>query len=123
MNPANERPQGSDRALLVALDLGSGDPRERLAEFSALAVSAGATVAGAVTGRRQRPDAALFAGKGKVEEIGERRVGTGADLVIFDHALSGAQQRNLERALECRVVDRTGDARVPGVRGAHEHRP
>ena len=103
----HERPQGSDRALLVALDLGSGDPRERLAELSALAVSAGATVAGAVTGRRQRPDAALFAGKGKVEEIGERRVDTGADLVIFDHALSGAQQRNLERALECRVVDRT----------------
>ncbi len=101
-----ERPQGSDRALLVALDLGAGDPRERLAELNALAVSAGATVAGAVTGRRQRPDAALFAGKGKVEEIGARRIESAADLVIFDHALSGAQQRNLERALECRVVDR-----------------
>ena len=101
-----ERPQGTDRALLVALDLGAGDPRERLAELNALAVSAGATVAGAVTGRRQRPDAALFAGKGKVEEIGARRIETEADLVIFDHALSGAQQRNLERALECRVVDR-----------------
>jgi len=101
-----ERPQGADRALLVALDLGAGDPRERLAELNALAVSAGATVAGAVTGRRQRPDAALFAGKGKVEEIGAQRIETAADLVIFDHALSGAQQRNLERALECRVVDR-----------------
>jgi GTP-binding protein HflX len=101
-----ERPQGTDRALLVALDLGAGDPRERLAELNALVVSAGATVAGAVTGRRQRPDAALFAGKGKVEEIGARRIETEADLVIFDHALSGAQQRNLERALECRVVDR-----------------
>jgi len=101
-----ERPQGTDRALLVALDLGAGDPHERLAELNALAVSAGATVAGAVTGRRQRPDAALFAGKGKVEEIGARRIETEADLVIFDHALSGAQQRNLERALECRVVDR-----------------
>jgi GTPase len=102
-----ERRKGADRALLVALDLGSGDARERLAELHALAQSAGATVAGEVTGRRQRPDAALFAGKGKVEEIGMRRVDAGADLVIFDHALSGAQQRNLERTLECRVVDRT----------------
>jgi GTP-binding protein HflX len=58
-------------------------------------------------GRRQRPDAALFAGKGKVEEIGARRIESGAELVIFDHALTGAQQRNLEKALECRVVDRT----------------
>jgi GTPase len=102
-----ERPRGGDRALLVALDLGSGDPAERLAELTALAVSAGATVTGAVSGRRKSPDAALFAGKGKVEEIGARRAETGADLVIFDHALTGAQQRNLERALECRVVDRT----------------
>ena len=98
---------GGDRALLVVLDLGSGDQHERLAEITALAVSAGGTVAGAVTGRRQRPDAALFAGKGKVEEIGARRIENGADLVIFDHPLSGAQQRNLEKALECRVVDRT----------------
>ncbi len=102
-----ERPQGGDRALLVVLDFGEGDPHERLAELTALAISAGATVAGAVTGRRQRPDAALFAGKGKVEEIGALRVETGADVVIFDHPLSGAQQRNLEKALECRVVDRT----------------
>ena len=102
-----ERPRGSDRALLVALDLGDGGLHDRLAELTALAVSAGGAVVGAVTGRRKRPDAALFAGKGKVEEIAARRRETGADLVIFDHALSGAQQRNLERALECRVVDRT----------------
>jgi GTP-binding protein HflX len=102
-----ERPRGFDRALLVALDFGSGDAAERLSELNALAVSAGATVTGAVTGRRRKADAALFAGKGKVEEIGARRAETAADLVIFDHALTGAQQRNLERALECRVVDRT----------------
>ena len=102
-----ERPAGGDRALLVALDLGQGDPGERRAELTALAVSAGATVVGAVSGRRQRPDAAMFAGKGKVEEIAARRAETGADLVIFDHPLSGAQQRNLERSLDCRVVDRT----------------
>ena len=102
-----ERPGGGDRALLVALDFGDADPAERMAELGALALSAGATVAGAVTGRRQRPDAATFAGKGKVHEIGTRRVESGADLVIFNHSLTGAQQRNLERALECRVVDRT----------------
>ena len=102
-----ERPQGGDRALLVALDFGDADPAERMTEIEALAVSAGATVVGTVTGRRQRPDAATYAGKGKVEEIGVRRGETGADLVIFNHPLSGAQQRNLEKALECRVVDRT----------------
>jgi GTP-binding protein HflX len=102
-----ERPGRGDRALLVVLDFGDCDPAERLAEIDALAVSAGATVTGTVTGRRQRPDAALYAGKGKVEEIAARRTETGADLVIFDHPLTGAQQRNLERALECRVVDRT----------------
>ena len=99
-----ERPKGGDRALLVALDFGDADPVERMAELHALAVSAGATGTGSVTGRRQRPDAATYAGKGKVEEIAEARVATDADLVIFNHPLSGAQQRNLERALECRVV-------------------
>jgi GTP-binding protein HflX len=102
-----DRPQGGDRALHVALDFGDAEPAERLAELEALAVSAGARVVDTVTGRRQRPDAATFAGKGKVEEIAARRAGTGAELVIFNHSLSGAQQRNLERALECRVVDRT----------------
>ncbi len=79
----------------------------RLAELAALAASAGATVVGRLTGRRHRPDPALFAGKGKVDEIREACLVTRANLVIFDHPLSGAQQRNLERALECRVVDRS----------------
>ncbi len=102
-----ERPGGGDRALLVALDFGDADPAERMAELDALAVSAGATVVGTVTGRRQRPDAATYAGKGKVEEVAARRAEAAADLVIFNHTLTGAQQRNLERRLECRVVDRT----------------
>ncbi|MDH5287344.1 MAG: GTPase HflX [Betaproteobacteria bacterium] len=101
-----ERPSRGDCALLVELDLGEGRVSDRLAELAALAASAGATVAGTVTGRRQRPDSATFAGKGKVEEIAGLRRSTGADLVIFDHPLSGVQQRNLEQALECRVVDR-----------------
>ncbi|MGH8799345.1 MAG: GTPase HflX [Casimicrobiaceae bacterium] len=101
-----ESGDGGDRALLVEIDFGSGASSERLTELKDLAASAGARVAAIVTARRSRPDPALFAGRGKVEEIAERRAETGADLVIFDHALSGVQQRNLERALQCRVVDR-----------------
>jgi GTP-binding protein HflX len=101
-----ERPTGGDRAVLVALDLGEGRLEERVAELAALAGTAGARVVARVTGRRARPDAATFAGKGKVEEIASRLRETGAALVIVDHALSGAQQRNLEQALECRVIDR-----------------
>jgi GTP-binding protein HflX len=101
-----ELQNGRDRALLVEVDLGAGEAEARLAELKDLAASAGAEVADIVTARRARPDPALFAGRGKVDEIAARRVATDADLVIFDHALSGAQQRNLERALQCRVVDR-----------------
>jgi GTP-binding protein HflX len=101
-----ERPPGGERALLVTLDFGRADRVERLAEIAALAAAAGAIVVGQIGGRRTRPDAALFAGRGKVDEIAELRRATGADFVIFDHVLSGVQQRNLERALECRVVDR-----------------
>jgi len=101
-----ERPTGGNRALIVALDFGDGDRNARTGEIAALATSAGATVVGMVTGRRQRPDPALFAGKGKVDEIVAQRTGSEADLVIFDHTLSGVQQRNLEEKLGCRVVDR-----------------
>ena len=101
-----ERPTAGDKALVVALDFGRGDHPERLAEISALAKSAGATVVANLGGRRARPDPAYFAGRGKVDEIAMQRRESDADLVIFDHALSGVQQRNLEQALECRVVDR-----------------
>jgi GTP-binding protein HflX len=101
-----ERPTGGDRALVVALDFGDGDHDFRVAEITDLATSAGALVVGMVSGRRQRPDPALFAGKGKVEEIATRISETSADLVIFDSLLSGVQQRNLEEKLKCRVVDR-----------------
>ncbi|HEY2818529.1 MAG TPA: GTPase HflX [Casimicrobiaceae bacterium] len=102
-----ERPSGGDRALIVALALGRADHGDRMAEIEALAASAGAQVVAEIRGRRDRPDAALFAGRGKVAEIAERKAASGAELVIFDHSLSGAQQRNLEEALACRVVDRT----------------
>ena len=102
-----ERVRATDRALLVELDFGDGELGARLTELKALTTSAGAEVASVVTARRTKPDAALFAGRGKVAEIAALRAATDADLVIFDHALSGGQQRNLERALDCRVVDRT----------------
>src|SRR5947207_3550690 len=102
-----DRPATGDKAIVVALDFGRSDNTKRLAEIEALAKSAGATVVGNLGGRRSRPDPALFAGRGKVDELAAQRRDASADLVIFDHSLSGVQQRNLEQALECRVVDRT----------------
>ncbi|MDR0701706.1 MAG: GTPase HflX [Azoarcus sp.] len=102
-----ERPASGERAVVVQLDLGQGVIAERLAELELLAASAGATVEGVVQGRRATPDPAFFAGRGKVEEIADALRACNADLVIFNHALSPAQQRNLEKSLECRVVDRS----------------
>src|SRR5574338_1065862 len=101
-----ERPTAGERAVLVQLDMGDGALAERLSELQLLAASAGATVEAVIQGRRQRPDPALYAGKGKVEEIAEALRCHEADLVIFNHELSAVQQRNLERALQCRVIDR-----------------
>jgi GTP-binding protein HflX len=102
-----ERPAAGEKALLVQLDLGGGDFAERLEEFELLATSAGAQPVATITGRRGRPDPATFAGKGKVEEIVAAAVSTGADLIMFNHELSPGQQRNLEKACERRVIDRS----------------
>jgi GTP-binding protein HflX len=101
-----ERPDRGARALVVEIDFGGGDAALRLAEAKALARAAGALVVGEVRARRARPDAALFAGRGKVDEIAALAESAAADIVIVDHALSGVQQRNLEAALGRRVVDR-----------------
>ena len=102
-----ERHAGGERAVIVQLDFGSDDQADRLEEICLLAESAGATVCTEVTGKRHSPDAATFAGKGKVQEIAAEIAAHAAELVIFNHELSPAQERNLERALECRVIDRT----------------
>ncbi|MDX5444945.1 MAG: GTPase HflX [Zoogloeaceae bacterium] len=102
-----ERPRSGERAVLVQLDLDQGMLDDRLAELKLLVLSAGASVEAVVTGRRSRPDPALFAGSGKVQEIELALRAAKGDLVVFNHVLSPAQQRNLERALECRVIDRT----------------
>ena len=102
-----ERPSAGERALIVQLDFGASDIADQLEEVRLLAESAGSLVCTEVTGKRHSPDAATFAGKGKVQEIAAEIVAHAVDLVIFNHELSPAQERNLERALECRVIDRT----------------
>lgn len=101
-----DRPDLGDKAIVVCLDFSEPDFADSVAECVELVRGAGVEVRGVVLGKRQRPDAALFAGKGKVEEIGLERTAQEASVVIFNHALSPAQQRNLERTLECRVIDR-----------------
>ena len=102
-----ERHAGSERVVLVSLDFGEPDYADSVEELQRLAESAQLDVAGLIEGRRARPDAALFAGSGKVEEIAAMVRATDAGVVIFNHALSPAQERNLEKILQCRVVDRT----------------
>lgn len=82
--------------------------QEELDELRLLAESAGAEVCGAITGSRQVPDAATFIGKGKAEEVRDAVVREHADLVLVNHELSPAQERNLEKITSCRVLDRTG---------------
>lgn len=94
-------------AVLVSIDLGDPDHAESLAELKLLAQSAGLRVTQVVEGRRQKPDASTYAGSGKVEEIRLAVAGSGADLVVFNNDLSPLQERNLEKALQCRVLDRT----------------
>lgn len=102
-----ERPQAGDRAVLVNLDFGDSDFAESLEEFRRLADSAGVESLALVKGRRQRPDPAFFAGTGKVEEIEAQVRAHGASVVLFNHDLSPGQQRNLEKRLQCRVIDRS----------------
>jgi len=102
-----DRPGGADAAVLVSLDFGEADYADSLEELHRLAESAGVQAVAVVEGKRSRPDAALYAGSGKVEEIAEALQQSGAGLVIFNHEISAAQQRNLEKRLETRVVDRT----------------
>jgi GTP-binding protein HflX len=101
-----DRPSSGERAVIVQLDLGARDYRDRLDEFTLLARSAGAEPVARIGGRRQSPDPATFAGKGKVAEILDLANANQADIVLFNHELSPGQQRNLERALSRRVVDR-----------------
>ena len=101
-----ERPRGGDRAVLVSVDFGERDYAPKLAELCELASSAGLDVVAQVGGKRRRPDPATFAGSGKVSELALCVAEQAATLVVFNHELTPAQERNLEKALACRVVDR-----------------
>ena len=95
------------RAILVGVDFGLPDFASSLEELSLLALSAGATPISTITCKRSSPDSALFIGSGKAEEVANAVLDHAIDIVIFNHALSPAQQRNLEKQLKIRVVDRT----------------
>ncbi len=101
-----ERPAAGERAVVVQLDFGQADVEDQLEELRLLTESAGGVVVAEVRGRRHSPDPRTFAGRGKVDEIGAMVAAGNAQLVIFNHALSPVQQRNLEQELKCRVVDR-----------------
>jgi len=103
-----ERPESGERAVLVHLELGAGSAQEDPRELEELVLSAGGDPVEFVFGQRDRPDPRHFVGSGKLAEIEAAVRAHDAALVIFNHALSPSQERNLERALACRVVDRTG---------------
>lgn len=94
--------------MLVQLRLDGRNVEEDAEELRLLALSAGADVRGTIFGSRQIPDAATFVGKGKAEEIREAVAREQTDLIVVNHELSPAQERNLEKLVGCRVLDRTG---------------
>ena len=103
-----ERPNIGEQAILVHIDLNADPQREYITEFHELAVSAGAVVLDVVTSKRHSPDAKYFIGRGKADEIAQKVEAEGIELVLFNHALSPSQERNLEALFQCRVLDRTG---------------
>ena len=103
-----ERPDSGEVSILVHITLESEYEREDPAEFEELALSAGALPVAYITGSRRHPSPSHFIGSGKLEEIRAAIHSHKAELVLFNHALSPSQERNLESELKCRVLDRTG---------------
>ncbi|MCK5727491.1 MAG: GTPase HflX [Thiotrichaceae bacterium] len=102
------RPKTGDKAILVQISLNKNANTYDQTEFRALVRSAGARDLELVTGTRHSPDPKYFVGSGKAEEIKLLVRHHDADVIIFDHSLSPAQERNIEKLIECRVLDRTG---------------
>jgi GTP-binding protein HflX len=94
--------------VLVRLGIGAPADPEDIQEFEQLTLSAGAIPVASISGRRDRPDPRLFVGSGKAEEIRTAAIAHNADVVLFDHPLSPSQERNLEKLIERRVLDRSG---------------
>jgi GTP-binding protein HflX len=103
-----DRPSGGDAAILVSVDFGESDYEESLNELRQLSVSAGLSIRGTVEGKRSSPDAKHFIGSGKADELAELMQASESKIAVFNHDLTPSQQRNLERHLQARVVDRTG---------------
>ncbi|WP_145542089.1 ribosome rescue GTPase HflX [Yersinia alsatica] len=103
-----DRYEAGEQAVLVHIFFSQDKNTEDLREFEALVSSAGVEALQIVTGSRKAPHPKYFVGEGKAEEIADAVKASGASVVLFDHALSAAQERNLERLCECRVIDRTG---------------
>ena len=102
-----DRYEAGETAVLVHIDFSDDDRREDLVELQLLVESAGARSVGVITGSRRSPDRKFFVGSGKAEELAAMVAGTEANVVIFNHALTPAQERNLEQICHCRVLDRT----------------
>ncbi|MCD6663072.1 MAG: GTPase HflX [Comamonas sp.] len=107
MSALSHSPEAATPVLLVGVDLGADAFDAQLQELALLSCSAGLDPVARLTCKRKAPDAALFVGSGKVEEIGALARGHGVQEIIFDQALSPAQQRNLEQQLQMPVYDRT----------------
>jgi GTP-binding protein HflX len=103
-----ERPERGERAILVRIGLGHAPDAEELAEFDALARSAGALPVVTITGSRRVPEPRYFVGSGKAAEIRDQAAAAQAEVVLVDHELSPSQERNLEKLVGRRVLDRTG---------------
>ena len=103
-----ERSRKGEHALLIQPHAGGPPDDAELEEFAELARSAGATVAEVLTARIDRPNPATLIGSGKLEEVKAAAAAVGADLILVNHPLTPGQERNLEKILERRVVDRTG---------------
>ena len=103
-----ERPRTGERSLLVHIGYGRPCQADETDEFEALADSAGAEVVASMHAQRARPDPRFFLGSGKVDELAQLVADAGAELVLVNRALSPSQERNLERALKARVLDRNG---------------
>ncbi len=103
-----DRYDAGERAILVHINFTQEDDREELQEFEMLVSSSGVNALQVITGSRQSPQPRYFVGEGKAEEIAQVVKAEEADIIIFNHALSPAQERNLEALCKCRVLDRTG---------------
>lgn len=103
-----DRYDAGELAILVHIFFSQDKDMEDLQEFESLVSSAGVAALHVITGSRKAPHPKYFVGEEKAEEIAEAVKTSSASVVLFDHALSPAQECNLERLCECRVIDRTG---------------